>query len=240
MQLPSNPYGGRPRESAAGGRPISQGDVFDDLPLVGAAQPHTKQEGTWVSTKPRRSLGLLITHPCGSRSRETHKLLPVLSVAPVVRCPSNWGPPWDGYYNLMPLPDLSDGQHYVAKLNEVCPVAAVAFGGIRVAYMAQEGLEALYHRLAMNSLRFPETPAHYAAEAGRLSGEIDLWEVWVRHAGSEDGYQAWLDAPFGGQPIEGPDGEFIEGSVQPTGQSRREVLLWNREEIETELLRDLK
>jgi hypothetical protein len=87
----------------------------------------------------------------------------------------------------------------------------------------------------MNSLRFPETPTHYTTEAARVTHEIDLWERWIAKRGTEDGFQAWLDEPFGGQPREDSEGELIEGSGKPTGQIRRAVLAWNYEELRDEL-----
>lgn len=236
MDFPEEPYGARgdvPVVSPA--RPTSQGDVFIDLPLVGAAQPNPKQAGSWVATKPRKSLGILVTHPCGSRSSTTHRLNPFLSIAPVVKCPPEWEAPWEGHFSLMPLPGLLNGEDYVAKLNEVCPVSRDALVDRRIAHLSADGLKALFHRLAMNSLRYPETPVHYATEAQRLADEIDLWETWTMRNGSEDGYQDWLDEAFGGQPIEGGNGTLVEGSAVVSGQSRRAVLLWNREEVEAEL-----
>lgn len=171
MRFPAAPYLYCDSASHVGpSRPLSQGDVFLDIPLVGAAQPDPKQAGTWrarTRTGPK-ALGLFVTHPCGSRSRETHKLSPVVSIAPVVRCPEVWRAPWEGWYEYFPLPNLRDGHDYVAKLSEVCPVPTSALVGHRIACLNREGLEALFHRLAMNSLRYPETPVHYTTEAARL------------------------------------------------------------------------
>src|SRR5207248_580281 len=98
-----------------------------------------------------------------------------------------------------------------------------------------DGLEALFHRLAMNSLRFPETPAHYQIEAAKLTVETDLWEIWAEARQTEDGFQDWLNEPFGGQSIETAEGGLVEGSAAPTGESRRDVLAWNGEEVLREL-----
>lgn len=239
MDFPAALYLYREDEPPVGpGRPISQADVFVDIPLVGPAQPNTKQAGTWVASKPRtgpKALGLFVTHPCASRSRDTYALRPAVSIAPVVKCPSNWGPPWDGYYEYFPLPNLRDGQDYVAKLSEVCPVPTAALTGRRIACISGEGLEALFHRLAMNSLRFPETPAHYRTEATRLTYEINLWERWTIGKGEEIGFQKWLDEPFGGSEREDASGRVILGSAEPTGFTRRSVLVWNYDEVAAEL-----
>jgi hypothetical protein len=217
MQFPADPYRYRSDAPHVGpSRPLSQGDVFVDIPLLGPAQRHPTQPGTWVAPKPR-------TGP--------KALGPSVSIAPVVMRPANWGPPWDGYYSYVPLPGLRDGQDYVAKLGEVCSVPTEALPGQRIACLNPDGLEALFHRLAMNSLRFPKTPTHYTYEATRLTHEIDLWERWTTHFGSEAGFQDWLNDPFEGQPREDAEGEPLAESAQPTGQTRREVLLWNYTEI---------
>lgn len=239
MPFPTAPYLYRTDEAHAGPvRPLSQGDVFVDIPLVGAAQRDPRQTGTWRAPKPRtgpKALGLFVTHPCASRSRETYQLAPFVSIAPVVKCPNNWGPPWEGWYEYFPLPRLRDGEDYVAKLGEACPVPSGALAVHRIACLSQEGLETLFHRLAMNSLRFPETPVHYETEAARLTNEINLWERWTAHYGTEEGFQGWLDEPFGGQPREDAEGNQVEGSAQASGESRRTVLVWNYDELSDEL-----
>ena len=239
MQFPEEPYLYRLDEPNAGAaRPLSQGDVFLDIPLVGPAQPDPRKSGKWRSPKPRtglKALGLFVTHPCASRSQETHRLATYVSIAPVVKCPSNWGSPWDGWYEYFPLPGLREGEDFVAKLGEVCPVPSAALEGRRIACLSLEGLEALFHRLAMNALRFPETPVHYKTEAARLTNETNLWERWAERRGTEEGFQAWLDEPFEGQAREDAEGSQIAGSARPTGQSRRSVLVWNYDEVAQEL-----
>ena len=191
-----------------------------------------------MAPKPRvgpSALGLFVTHPCASRSQETYELATFVAIAPVVRCPRNWGPPWEGWYEYFPLPNLRDGQDYVAKLGEICPVPSAALAQCRIACLNVDGLKALFHRLAMNSLRFPETPYHYEAEATRLTNEISLWEKWTERKGTEDGFQDWLDDPFGGQAHEDAAGREIAGSAQPSGQTRRKVLVWHFDEMSDEL-----
>ena len=235
MPFPTEPYLYREDAPHVGPhRPLSQGDVFVDIPLVGGAQPDARHDGVWRA-RARTGLGLFVTHPCGSRSSTTYRLHEFVSVAPVVKCPATWGAPWDGHYDLAPLPGLRNGEDYVAKLSEACPVPTTALADHRIAVLATEGLVAIFHRLAMNSLRFPETPTHYTTEAARVTHEIDLWERWIAKRGTEDGFQAWLDEPFGGQPREDSEGELIEGSGKPTGQIRRAVLAWNYEELRDEL-----
>lgn len=223
-------------------RPISQGDVFKGVPIVGAATPDPRQSGTFRGTvrkNPAASLGILITHPCASRSQTTHRLNAVVSVAPVVRCPTEFSRPWDGHYELFPLPGLIGGEDYVAQLNWAGPVSSDLLSGKRVASLNGNGILTLYHRLAMNSLRFPEIPAYFRVQAAKLTAEIDLWEHWVAQRRSEEGFQEWLDQPFSGQPLEDHEGETVVGSESPTGESRRAALAWNAEEVRDELAAEI-
>jgi hypothetical protein len=246
MGFPEDPYRYRADEPHVGpSRPISQGDVFAGIPLLGPAQAHPTQAGTWTS-KPRtgpNALGMFVTHPCASRNRHTFQLNPVVAIAPVVRCPSNWGPPWDGYHAFCPLPGLRGGEHYVAKLGEVCPVPAAALEGHRLASLNGEALEAFFHRLAMNSLRYPEIPTHFATEALKLMSETDFWEQWLEHRGTgaeqDLAFQSWLSGPFAGQPEEDEHGALVKGPPNPPGEQRRDVLAWNREDVLEELKGEL-
>ena len=248
MEFPDDPYLLRAEEPHVGQpRPISQGDVFLDVPLVGPAQPHAKQVGTWVASKPRtgpNALGMFVTHACASRNRTTFQLSAVVSIAPVVRCPKAWGPPWEGFHAYCPLPNLRNGEHYVAKLNEVCPVPSSALEGRRIACLNGNGLECLFHRLAMNSLRYPEIPAHFETEALKLTKETDFWQLWLERRGSSQeqdiAFQDWLNGAFGGQSEEHADGNVIAGSEVPPGERRRDVLSWNFEEVLRELEEELE
>jgi len=96
-------------------------------------------------------------------------------------------------------------------------------------------MRALYHRLAMSSIRYPEIPAYFDFEAQKVTNELDLWERWVEVRETEDGFQEWLSGDFGGQPQEDENGNPIPGSAKPDGRKRREVLVWNKAELEAEL-----
>lgn len=53
MAYPTAPYLHLADEPHVGPhRPLSQGDVFLDIPLVGAAQRDARQAGTWRATRP--------------------------------------------------------------------------------------------------------------------------------------------------------------------------------------------
>jgi hypothetical protein len=236
--LPDDPYLYSDDAPHAGGaRPLCQGDVFVDIPLLRAARPHAKHAGQWVPQvkSGTQALGILTTHPCSSRSRTTHRLKEAVSIAPVVRCPPGFESPWTGYYEFFPLPGLRDGEDYVADLSAVCPVRSDLLADRRIACLNAEGLAALFHRLSLNSTRLDRIPDHFRSEAERLSYEMTLWEMWANARGTEDGFQAWLDAEFGGQPLEDEHSEQLAGTEESTGTSRREALRWNYDEIKREL-----
>jgi hypothetical protein len=219
------------------GRPLSQGDVFVDIPLVRAAKHSETRANQFIAPTKigPNALGMLVTHPCSSRSRSTHALKESVSIAPVRKCPKDFRQPWTGYYEYFPLPGLRDGEDYVADLAAICPVRSEYLSGHRIACLSAAGLAALFHRLAVNSSRLDRIPDHFAPEAERLSTETDLWELWVAKRNTEDGFQEWLDEEFSGQPIEDEHGQLVAGSAERTGTPRREVLRWNYDEVETEL-----
>jgi MoCo/4Fe-4S cofactor protein with predicted Tat translocation signal len=236
--LPEDPYLDRQdKPHVRPDRPLSQGDVFVDIPLVRAAKHSETSAHRFIAPTKigPNALGMLVTHPCSSRSRSTHALKESVSIAPVVRCPPEFGPPWGGYYECFPLPGLRDGKDYVADLSAICPVRSEYLNGHRIACLGTEGLAALFHRLALNDSRLDRIPDHFAAEAERLSTETNLWELWVAKHSTEDGFQEWLNEEFPGQPIEDEHGQLVAGSAEQTGTPRREVLRWNFDEIKTEL-----
>jgi MoCo/4Fe-4S cofactor protein with predicted Tat translocation signal len=224
---------------AGGARPLSQGDVFVEIPLLRAAKPHPRHEGQWlpqVKSGPQ-ALGMLTTHPCSSRSRTTHQLKESVSIAPVVRCPPGFGSPWSGYYEFFPLPGLKGGDDYVADLSAVCPVRSELLSGRRIACLGVEGLAALFHRLSLSTTRLDRIPDHFKSEAERVSYEMALWEMWANARGTEEGFQAWLDDEFEGQPLEDEHGQQLADTQEATGTSRRDALRWNYDEITHELKR---
>lgn len=238
MEFPTDPYLYRQDDPHAGpARPISQGDVFINIPLAGPATPDPRHAGVWKGTAKmgKKAMGILVTHPCASRSRRTFQLEDVVAIAPIGKCPHDWGPPWEGNFRHFPLPRLRGGNDYAADLNAVCPVPSAALEGQRIATLNETGLVALFHRLALNQLRYPEVPTHFRVEAHKLSVEIELWERWTQSRGTEDGFQDWLNEPFGGQPLEDEHGTLIPGSGEPTGETRRQVLGAYREALIAEL-----
>ncbi|HTU86781.1 MAG TPA: hypothetical protein VMF57_14475 [Solirubrobacteraceae bacterium] len=226
---------------AAEARPIGQGDVFVDIPLVRAAQRKDRHPTQFTAPVKSgdKSLGIVVSHPCSSRSRSTHALKESVLLAPVVRCPDGFEAPWTGYYEYFPLPGLREDIDYVADLSAICPVRSAYLEGQRVACLTDKGLAALFYRLAVNFLRLDRIPDDYSAEAERLCYETNLWELWTRRKGTEEGFQAWLDEEFEGEALEDETGNAVLGSEERFGISRRAGLRWHYEEIQGELEQEL-
>jgi hypothetical protein len=181
------------------GRPICQGDIFMGLPIVrGAQEVKPKQWKSKAGFKPD-ALSMLVAHPCSSRSNATHRLKNDITLAPVIPAPAEWGTPWSGYYELFPLPNLRGGTDFVADLSRGFPVRPEYLADRRVACLSLHGLAALLDRLAKNATRLEpvHVPGHFLSEAERLFFEFELWEVWATARGTEDGFQEWLDGPWG-------------------------------------------
>lgn len=181
------------------GRPICQGDVFIGLPVLrGAQEVKPQQWKTKASFKPD-ALSMLVAHPCSSRSNATHRLKDDITLAPVIPVPVGWGAPWSGYYELFPLPGLRGDADFVADLSRGFPVRPEYLADRRAACLSLDGLAALLDRLAKNATRLEpaQVPGHFLSEAERLFFEFDLWELWTTHRGTEDGFQEWLDGPWG-------------------------------------------
>ena len=164
--LPADPYHCRASAPHAGGdRPLSQGDVFLDIPILRAAVPDPRHAGQWkasIKVGPK-ALGMLVTHPCSSRARHTG-VLESVSIAPVLPCPKGFEMPWDGFYEYFPLPGLKDGQDYAADLSAVCPIQTQHLADRRIACLNEQGLAALFHRLALNSSRLDRIPDHLLSD----------------------------------------------------------------------------
>lgn len=203
-------------------RPVCQGDVFLGLPVVRGARwikGRWKKQG---SEKPE-ALSMLVAHPCSARSHSTHRLKDDISLVPIFPMDKNWGPPWSGYYEVFPLPDLYKGQDFMADLSKAYPVIPEYLQDRRIACLSKAGLAALLDRLARNSTRLEpaDVPDHFASEAERLTMEFDLWETWVKGKGEEGGFQDWMEA------------EWLEGS------SRLQSMRGHFEEIHESLAQEL-
>ena len=203
--FPPQPYLARADEPVVRPeRPLSMGDVFIGHPVVrGAREVKPQQWKTKTAWKPD-ALTMLVAHPCSARSNETHALKDNIGLAPIVPMPTGFEPPYDGYYELFPMPGLYQGGDYVVDLSKAFPALPEYLEGKRIACLNKVGLAALLDRTARNGTRLEPVlvPGHFDAEAERLFMEFDLWEIWVKGRDEEQGFQEWMD------------GDWMEGTTR--------------------------
>lgn len=193
--FPSDPYLERRDEPVARPhRPIGMGDVFLGYPVIqGAREVKKDQWRSRTAWKPD-ALTMMVAHPCSARANETGRLKDDITLAPIVPMPPGFEPPYSGYYELYPLPELYEGRDYVADLSKGFPCKPDFLVDKRIACMNEAALAGLLDRQARNDTRLEthHVPGHFTVEAERLRMEFDLWELWVEGTGDESGLQEWM------------------------------------------------
>lgn len=150
-------------------RPIFTGDVFDGLPLP----------GTTGRVKPRSVM--IVQHPCSMRT-EGVTLAPRLLVAEVTTRRPLTEVEWDGYANLMPLPDLRPSQngarrHAAADFDSLHLVAPDELT-MRAACLSAYGVNLLLQRWVHHSSRVVVPTVTFHEQTLSVYEEADLIEEW--------------------------------------------------------------
>jgi hypothetical protein len=176
-------------------RPISQGDVFPDVPIAGRP---AKNNNNQVFLAGKTGNALVVGSSCGMR-KEGGELNDVIHAAPISKLASlapGWAAPWDGRYAVLPLPGLvingEDG--WAANLARIgqCATASLVIDQ-RLGCVSLAGMESLKARVAHYFVRV-HIPTNFAQIGAHEEWhEIDLWERWTIASGSPDGFQVWLD-----------------------------------------------
>jgi hypothetical protein len=168
---------------------------------------------------------MLIGHPCASRGRsgKLNEAQTVVEVRPAAKATSPERPfeaPWDSHYALYPLPDLK-GEDYVADFDIIGVTNSGFLAGKRIACLNKPAWAALQRRYIHHFGRLDLLQEDVERRLEAFWAEIELWEKWTTHQGTEDGFQAWLDEPL-------QQGHYA-------GSARRELLAFASDEVEAEL-----
>lgn len=167
-------------------RPLFTGDVVDDISIPGV------QEG---------GRGIVVAHPCSMRGRNAQLLETVLvgAVVPVEPIPAKgWR---TGFYDRMPLPDLTGpgGDFCVARIEQIGRASAEhLLGSNRLACLSPFGLNLLQQRMIWNLTRFEVPTASLWEAFGHTYEEADLLEEWLENLDSdalpaaEAAFEAWI------------------------------------------------
>ena len=176
-------------------RPLGQGDVFMNVPVAVRTAVRNGQPGASAKIE----TVIVVSSSCGMR-KDAGRLGDLVHVAPVKRLQSvadGWSEPWEGHYNILPLPGLTvgvSGDPAAANLGRLglCSTDALATPA-RTASVSLAGMRALKCRLSMYFTRAPIDDGLFAVGAQEEWHELDLWERWTTRTGGEDGFQGWLD-----------------------------------------------
>lgn len=142
---------------------------------------------------------IVVSSSCGMR-KDAGRLNDLAQVAPVKRLQSladGWAEPWAGHYNVLPLPGLKLGDSAEAAAANLGRLGLCATENLmipaRLGSVSLAGMRALKSRLSMYFTRADIDGGLFAVGAQEEWHELDLWEQWTTRAGTEAGFQEWLD-----------------------------------------------
>jgi hypothetical protein len=203
------------------GRPWNQGDIFD-APSVLLKKPGSDTEAPPESrASSKTDLVALLGHPCSIRGGGGLAVLQnVAHVRPAkdgerakFEEVAEEGRHWEAYYKVFPLPDLRDGELWVADFNIISTLHFKHLTDQRIACLSKEGWAAFQIRYSWHSLRI--RPA-YDARLNDLTetwNELEIWEEWNSRGFEEREFQdSWLEGELG-------------GDSQYAGTKRRDLLI---------------
>lgn len=177
-------------------RPLGQGDVFPGVPVAGKTA--LREDGV-AGVKAKVETVIVVASSCGMRKAADGELNELIHVAPIKRLASlapGWGPPWDGWLHVLPLPGLAlpnGDQPVAANLGRIglCSTTTLKLGD-RMSCVSLPGMRALKARVATYFVREEVPDGIVGVGAHEEWHELDLWERWTERSGSPDGFQPWL------------------------------------------------
>jgi hypothetical protein len=171
-------------------RPYNQGDIFDKVPLASAGRG---------DDNPRIEVGpvILLGHPCSIRAGSRvipEQLIAAIRVLDDAVPARNLQSPWATHRYLFPLPQLCDGQDYVADFRRVGTTHYKNLEGHRVACLTRDGWAALQIRWAWHTLRAEIPLAVRSMDLLGLWNELALEEEWTDRGFTPGEFPAWRDS----------------------------------------------
>lgn len=177
---------------ASSSRPVFQGDVFRDVPLVKAKNGGSVAREPNVSVE--RRMVAVLQYPCDIYTAS--RLVKAQSVAPVVEAAKVGIPPdWDGAYEYAPLPDLlGDGVAYAVHLRAVANIdSSYLRMSERVRCLSQLGWAVFRQRKALCDTRALISLDDLVGIGSSTWCEVSLWQRWNEAGLPANEFQLWLD-----------------------------------------------
>jgi hypothetical protein len=174
-------------------RPVTQGDVFADVPF--AKNKRASKFEDPPNTSYDRRLVAVMGYTCDLYT-DAGVLAKVQVVAPVVNAERAGIPDdWDGAYNFAPLPDLlGDGAMHAVDLRAASNIDGYYLDPTRrVRCLSELGWAAFRQRIGLSAMRVVNHLDDLAAVGVDVWREVELWERWNRAGRSPATFQAWLD-----------------------------------------------
>lgn len=196
-------------------RPIFQGDVFVNVPMI--KQPMSAPKKGTAEHTVRLHTVMVVPHPCQCYHGDS--LRPFLTVAPAekVKDFSRFGTDHTRSIDKFPLHDVpirSEVGEALGPQNMVADfgrLQSIPSGWLnisnRVACLSHRGLGLLGRRVLSFQMRMPITLANAMAFTQTEWEESYIMQAWIRANGSLAGYSDWSSTPQvirgvnGGEPI---------------------------------------
>jgi len=173
-------------------RPVFQGDVFGDVPLVKAKSAGNPEKPPNLVVE--RRMVAVTGYPCDIYAEG--RLVRVQTVAPVVPA-DRLGIPidWDGAFTFAPLPDLlGDGAWNAVDLRVAANIdASYLRPGHRLRSLSETGWAAFRQRMALCDTRALISLTALQAIGASAWAEVELWQRWNEAGRDPTGFPAWLD-----------------------------------------------
>lgn len=173
-------------------RPLFQGDVFDDVPLVKAKSSGDPTRDPTIVVE-RRKVALL-GYPCDLYTGG--RLVKVQTVAPVTMAEKVGIPPdWDGAFTFAPLPDLlGDGVPYAVDLRTAANIdSSYLLPGRRLRSLSEIGWAVFRQRMALCDTRAVVSLTALAAIGASTWAELEMWQRWNEAGRKTTDFHEWLD-----------------------------------------------
>lgn len=146
-------------------RPAFTGDVFADVPIPGV------QDG---------GMAIIVAHPCTMRGPEARMSERVLVAAVREHSPIGREAWARGYYGLMPLPELINGNMHVGQFDELGKaLSADLTTDKRLACLSEYGVNLLQQRIIWHLTRLEVETFRIQEAFAHTFEEADLLEEWT-------------------------------------------------------------
>lgn len=185
---------------APASRPVFQGDVFDDVPVVKAksAGNVAKDPNIVIERRMVASLGF----PCDIY--DAGRLMKVQTVGVVVDAAKAGIPAaWNGAFTFAPLPDLlGDGRMFAVDLRTAANIdASYLRTDRRIRSLSELGWASFRQRMALCDTRAMISFNSLLNIGAATWAELELWERWCEAGRDQAAFQQWLnhsEATLGG------------------------------------------